>query len=88
MEIFNMEYENWLRGCVYHDGRKGFVYLPCDKVLKLADWIESHRNRVEIVRCKDCKWFGNVGCAIDIKDGTDEPMENDFCSYGERKDDD
>ncbi len=41
-----MTYEDWLRGCVYHDGRNGNVYLPCDKVLKIADWIEAHRNAV------------------------------------------
>lgn len=39
-----MKYEDWLRGCVHHDGRKGNVYLPCDTVLKIADWIEAHRD--------------------------------------------
>ena len=32
--------EDWLRGCVYHDGRHGYVTLPCDEVLRVADFIE------------------------------------------------
>ena len=41
---------------------------------------------VPVVRCKDCKWFGKSGCAIEIVDETDMPKENDFCSFAERKD--
>lgn len=40
---------------------------------------------VEVVRCKDCKWFGELGCAIKIVDDTDKPQEMDYCSFGERK---
>ena len=36
-------YEDWLRGCVHHDGRHGYVTLPCDEVLKIADFIEKLR---------------------------------------------
>ena len=52
---------------------------------------------VEVVRCKDCKrWFGNWymdGCAEwhGHCHNDDEPVgrwESDFCSYGERKDND
>lgn len=39
----------------------------------------------EIIRCKDCKWFGDIGCAISIVDDSDKPTENDFCSYAERR---
>lgn len=42
---------------------------------------------VPVVRCKDCKWYGEAGCAIHIVDDSDKPKENDFCSFGERKDD-
>ena len=38
-----MTYEDWLRGCVHHDGRHGYVTLPCDEVLKIADFIERLR---------------------------------------------
>ena len=39
----------------------------------------------EIIRCKDCKWFGDIGCAIRIVDDSDNPTENDFCSFAERR---
>jgi len=39
----------------------------------------------KIVRCKDCKWFGDIGCAIEIVDDSDKPTENDFCSFAERR---
>lgn len=41
---------------------------------------------VEVVRCKDCKWFNKIGCAIKIVDESDKPHEDDFCSFAERKD--
>lgn len=40
---------------------------------------------VEVVRCKDCKWFNKIGCAITIVDDSDKPKENDYCSFAERK---
>lgn len=39
----------------------------------------------ELVRCKDCKWFNDFGCAIQIVDDSDKPTENDYCSFGERR---
>lgn len=39
----------------------------------------------ELVRCKDCKWRGKAGCAFLIVDESDKPKDDDFCSYGERK---
>ena len=42
----------------------------------------------EIIRCKDCKWFRKAGCAILIQDELDEPEEDDFCSFAERRTDD
>ena len=41
----------------------------------------------EIVRCRECKWWGDIGCAINIVDKSDNPKEDDFCSFGERRDD-
>lgn len=40
---------------------------------------------VNVVRCKDCKWFNDIGCAIRIVDDSDKPTENDYCSFGVRK---
>jgi hypothetical protein len=39
----------------------------------------------ELIRCRDCKWFGKAGCAVNIVDESDEPKENDYCSWAERK---
>ena len=38
-----MTYEDWLRGCVHHDGRHGKVMLPTDKVLEIANYIQMTR---------------------------------------------
>ena len=56
-----------------------------------AKYIES-LGITEVVRCKDCKWYAPnfenswVGCAIAINCKEDEPNADDYCSYGERKD--
>lgn len=47
--------------------------------------LESLPAQPEIIRCKDCKWFGEIGCAIEIVDDSDRPNENDFCSFAERR---
>ena len=47
--------------------------------------IISMKHKGELVRCKDCKWFNNTGCAICIVDDTDRPSENSYCSFAERK---
>lgn len=41
-----MPMEDWLRGCVYHDGRHGEVTLPTDKVLQIANYIQRTRRSV------------------------------------------
>lgn len=40
---------------------------------------------VPVIRCKECKWFGKIGCAVNIVDESDKPKENDYCSWAERK---
>lgn len=66
------------------------------KVELPEDWIEQVINTlrndpdsewIEVIRCKDCKWFNDCGCAIRIVDDTDKPKENDFCSFAERRED-
>lgn len=47
---------------------------------------------VEVVRCKDCIYYKANSCfnrQWDFESSTEIPMvrENDFCSYGERRDD-
>ena len=48
---------------------------------------------VEVVRCRECKHRGTDDCIFHIKgEPADEELllklDNDFCSYGERKDGD
>lgn len=41
---------------------------------------------VPVVRCRECRWFNNAGCAIWIDDDAEiNPKEDDFCSFGKRK---
>ena len=92
--------EDWLRGCVHHDGRKGNVYLPIDKVLQIADYIQRTRTSGEdgflyvppwervaltdIVRCGECKHMMPDGRCREFADDAIRPSVSDFCSYGER----
>lgn len=46
---------------------------------------EDFLNIVQVTRCKDCKWFGEIGCAIEIVDDSDKPGKDDFCSKAERR---
>ncbi len=43
----------------------------------------------EVVRCKECKWRGSEECAMFYECGCGEQhtweTDDDFCSYGERK---
>ena len=48
---------------------------------------------VKVVRCKDCKWWENAKDYTPYCNNLDSGLfftarENDFCSYGERKEND
>lgn len=38
-----------------------------------------------VVRCRDCMWWGKLGCAVRCESPTDTPEADDFCSFGERR---
>lgn len=44
---------------------------------------------VEVVRCKDCRWRDSMACPLHLSELTSGgrwlPLDEDFCSYGERK---
>ncbi len=61
-------------------------YVKFDDMMKAVEGQPS-ADVVEVVRCKDCKWFNRFGCAVEIVDFTDRPTENDYCSFGERRTD-
>lgn len=52
---------------------------------KIEPVILVPKDYVQVVRCKDCKWYDNIGCALIIVDEEDRPKPDDYCSYGERK---
>ena len=58
----------------------------------IREWtaLISNGNLTEVVRCKDCKHRGTDYCIFHINgEPADEELlrksDNDFCSYGERK---
>lgn len=62
-----------------------FVELTFDAVKEIIELLEETSAEPEIIRCKDCKWFGEAGCAVMIVDDLDKPTEDDYCSFAERK---
>ena len=81
---------NWVKG----ENDAEYIKLLCDAlerdkkiISKAIAKIRELSARPEVIRCKDCKWFGDIGCAISIVDDSDKPKENDFCSFAERRGD-
>lgn len=51
-------------------------------------------NMVEVVRCKDCKWWKSIFSwngkehKVCVRESAEPPRESDdYCSYGERRED-
>ena len=82
-------------GCIVETCVKMGVNVDKEELLKALNYDRGQYEKgyadgrsarySEIVRCKDCKWFNDFGCAIRIVDDSDKPKDNDFCSFGERK---
>lgn len=63
------------------DGFRG--YVDGQKIMDRINALPS-ADAVQIVRCKDCKWYNCNACFRD--DGAENHRNSeDFCSYGERK---
>lgn len=80
---------------MYEHGREySFSFLNSGQEIS-TEWYAVERfleeaptiDAVPVVRCKDCKWFNDIGCAIRIVCDTDKPSENDYCSFAERSTD-
>ena len=55
---------------------------------ELCDEFKHYTDVVEVVRCKDCQyWTGEDYDGCCIRNGLATRYANDYCSYGERKDD-
>lgn len=55
-----------------------------DHIVTCSHWKPAD-DVVEVVRCKDCKWWHTDGCAFRKDAVKDLPATDDFCSHGERK---
>ena len=41
---------------------------------------------VEVVRCKDCKWYSNQHLCVQLsRFGSVEPLADFYCAFGERR---
>lgn len=56
--------------------------------LEYEELCEPLRNVVEVVRCKDCKWLKPDGKCKAFADYQIRPSASDYCSYGERREED
>lgn len=67
------------------NGLKG-TPRPCEELYGFIDRINEQpaADVVEVVRCKDCKNYNGHRFCLYHADPVDD---NDFCSYGERKED-
>lgn len=58
--------------------------LPQYRLLKISqkDHTTLEAEWIDIVTCEECKWWLGFCSRID---GLFEPNDDDFCSYGERR---
>lgn len=57
-----------------------------EEIIKSVDKaLKENPNLVLVVRCKDCKWYNRIGCAIEVNCESDSPGAEDYCSFAERK---
>lgn len=57
--------------------------IDIDDVIKRIEDFHTE-DVVEVVRCKDCKFYGNGDCSVQ---SVRSMYPNDYCSYGERRND-
>lgn len=57
---------------------------------RIEAWIDEMPtvDAVEVVRCRDCKWFVGERCRHKRSNLNDSRKPTDFCSWGERREDD
>lgn len=88
--------ENWKRKVLYyHPYTKKFSTIPMSEVLSFLEDSPTI-DAVPVVRCKDCKWYDMSKCMVTTEMGhhyvcrahSYRPVPEDYCSQGERKDDD
>lgn len=95
LRLFGEEYEETKE--LIHNGETQLDSLAegFTEAYHIIKYVVPTVDAVEVVRCKDCKWFADnndgdwFGCwlfqTIQIIP-EDTPKPDDYCSYGERKD--
>ena len=67
------------------------IKIDTDEIEQIIkDHVERIKNDLDlarVIRCRDCKWFGTIGCAINVVDDNDRLKEDDFCSFADPKTD-
>ena len=67
--------------------KEKYICIPTKVALEIADAIEKSREKVNVVRCKDCRWgkkvCGNVECSVDSNLPPEYHGYNWFCPNGE-----
>ena len=66
-----------LKFCTRCENKRG-----CDLCADLHEWIMEHLDAVSVVRCRECTEFDETEHECSHWCGF---RENDFCSYGKRK---
>ena len=68
------------------DTDENVIISPQELTAVLIRWIDNRPtvDAVEVVRCKDCEYNG-IWCDIQDIEWTEKGKPIEFCSYGERK---
>ena len=82
------------RDCIHYyvcDVSGGEIYINEQVMRDDCPHFMRKDNTIEVVRCKDCIYYESNCCfnrQWDFESSSEVPMvrENDFCSYGERRD--
>lgn len=74
-----------MKGCMRATSCYDATYAALKRGLTLIEHQRAEIERLkaeEIVRCSDCKFYGNGDCSVQ---SVRSMYPNDYCSYGERK---
>ena len=97
IEIFYGKIETQLEGEILKAAHQCEILVDKEELLRALQYDRQQYKKgyadgkadamAELVRCKDCKHYGDYGRVCDCSKygGMSLPDEDDFCSYGERR---
>ena len=65
-----------------------YHHIPSIRTMTDARGIIEEAPSIDIVRCKDCKWYKQSETFCENGNGLWQANDEAFCSYGERRTDD